>query len=104
MAVVETIQTAGEVPVKGHLHRAGGSSSDSLVLTHGAGGNSSARLLVLLADAFAANGVPVLRCDLPFRQRRPHGPPSPGSAKEDQQGLKAAALLLRDQFRGRVFL
>jgi predicted alpha/beta-hydrolase family hydrolase len=51
-----------------------------LVLTHGAGGNCNAPLLVAAAAAFSAAGLHVLRCDLPFRQRRPSGPPSPASA------------------------
>jgi hypothetical protein len=75
-----------------------------MVLTHGAGGNSNAALLVALADAFAHNGVSVLRCDLPYRQRKPSGPPSPADAKRDQQGLKRAVTLMREQCQGRAFL
>ena len=76
---------------------------DVLVLTHGAGGNSNAALLVALGEAFSAAGVSVLRCDLPFRQKRPFGPPS-GSAQQDQDGLRRACALMRKQFNGRVFL
>lgn len=104
MTNLELIHTSGNPPVHGQLHRAEKSDADALVLTHGAGGTSDARLLVLLAEAFATRGLHVLRCDLPFRQKRPHGPPSPASAKEDQQGVKAAALLLRERFGGRIFL
>jgi uncharacterized protein len=43
------------------------------VLTHGAGGNANAPLLVAAANAFCDDGWHVLRCDLPFRQRRPTG-------------------------------
>ena len=57
----------GEAPVRGMLHRAGSSSSDFLVLTHGASGNMNAALLVALADELAAAGISVLRCDLPYR-------------------------------------
>lgn len=91
-------------PVRGTLHRAAHNSGDFLVLTHGAGGNSNAALLVALADAFAASGLNVLRCDLPYRQRKPAGPPSPGDAKLDQQGLHRALELMRGQFPGRAFL
>jgi predicted alpha/beta-hydrolase family hydrolase len=91
-----------EAPVRGTLHH--GSGKDFLVLTHGAGGNSNAALLVALADAFANNGIPVLRCDLPYRQRKPSGPPSPADAKRDQQGLKRAVTLMKGQFAGRAFL
>ncbi len=93
-----------EAPVRGTLHRADGSSGDFLVLTHGASGNSNAALLVALAEGFARQGMSVLRCDLPYRQRKPGGPPSPADAKRDQQGLKRAVLLMKQQFRGRAFL
>ena len=42
--------TPGEPPVRGTLHASGGSSADFLVLTHGAGGDMNAALLVALAD------------------------------------------------------
>ncbi len=93
-----------EAPVRGTLHRADGGSQDFLVLTHGAGGNSNAALLVALADALAQDGLSVLRCDLPYRQRKPNGPPSPADAKRDQQGLKRAVELMKQQFAGRAFL
>lgn len=92
-----------EAPVRGTLHRAD-QPGDFLVLTHGAGGNSNAALLVALADAFAQSGISVLRCDLPYRQRKPSGPPSPADAKRDQQGLKRAITLMKEQFPGRAFL
>jgi predicted alpha/beta-hydrolase family hydrolase len=97
-------ETPGEVPVRGMLHRAADSSGDFLVLTHGAGGNSNAALLVALAEEFAAGGISVLRCDLPYRQRRPHGPPSPANAKDDQEGLRRAVALMKDKSEGRAFL
>ena len=97
-------ETPGEAPVRGTLHRAVGSSGDFLVLTHGAGGDSNAALLVAVAEEFVAAGISVLRCDLPYRQRRPHGPPSPTTAKEDQEGLRRAVALMKEQFGGRAFL
>jgi uncharacterized protein len=93
----------GQAPVHGYLHHAE-NSSDFLVLTHGAGGNCNAPLLVVLADGFAAAGVNTLRCDLPFRQRRPSGPPSPSGAKQDQEGLRRAVTMLRQRFTGRAYL
>ncbi|HMF62688.1 MAG TPA: alpha/beta family hydrolase [Edaphobacter sp.] len=93
-----------EVPVRGFLHSPTGPSGDSLVLTHGAGANCDSPLLVALADAFCASGLTVLRCDLPFRQLRPHGPPQRGSAERDQQGLRAAIASMRRQTSGRMFL
>jgi hypothetical protein len=94
-----------EPPVRGYLHTPARPSHDALILTHGAGSNCTAPLLVALADAFCESGVAVLRCDLPFRQLRPHGPPPPGSADRDQQGLRAAIEALKRQFPAhRVFL
>jgi len=94
----------GEAPVRGFLHRATKAGEGFLILTHGAGGNCNALLLVALAEEFAASGLTVLRCDLPYRQRRPTGPPSPSDAKTDQAGLRRAVQLMRDQFKGRAFL
>ena len=89
--------------VRGYLHPAEATSDDCLVLTHGAGSNCNAPLLVTLADAFSASGWAVLRCDLAFRQLRPSGPPR-GSAERDQQGLRAAVASMRRQTSGRIFL
>ena len=96
--------TPGQPPVRGVLHAASKSSGDFLVLTHGASGNMNAALLVALAGDLASAGVNVLRCDLPYRQRRPNGPPSPANAKEDQAGLRHAVALMKGKFRGRAFL
>jgi predicted alpha/beta-hydrolase family hydrolase len=93
-----------EVPVRGFLNHPAGSAGDCLVLTHGAGANCNSPLLVTLADAFCASGLTVLRCDLPFRQSRPHGPPPRGSAERDQQELRAAVMSMRRHISGRVFL
>lgn len=76
--------------VRGFLHRPQNPSGPGLVLTHGAGGNCQMLLLRALGDEFAAQGWFVLRCDLPFRQLRPHGPPSPASAARDREGLRRA--------------
>jgi len=86
--------TDGSVAVRGTLHAPAGPSSGGLVLTHGAGSSAESPLLVALADALALRGVAVLRCDLPFRQARPHGPPSPGGAGRDREGLRAAVAAL----------
>lgn len=94
----------GEAPVQGFLHRAESAHQDFLVLTHGAGGNCDSPLLIALADGFAATGVSTLRCNLPFRQRKPTGPPSPSDAKHDQDGLRRAVQLMRREFSGRAFL
>lgn len=93
----------GEVPVRGFVYRAAAPSGDTLILTHGASGDCNSPLLVALAEAFAACGINVLRCDLRFRQLRPHGPPSPATAKRDQDGIRRAITLMRQRFSGRVY-
>jgi len=90
--------------VRGFVHPAEGEGVGFIVLTHGAGGNSKAPLLVALAEQFAQAGYNTLRCDLPFRQRRPSGPPSPSDAPRDQEGLRRAVILLKEKFGGRSFL
>ena len=89
--------------VRGFLQRAESPDADGLVLTHGAGANCRSALLMALAEAFCVAGVTVLRCDLPFRQARPTGPPI-RTAEQDQRGLRAAVEALRRETRGRVFL
>jgi hypothetical protein len=90
--------------VRGFIHHAFGDGRDGLVLTHGAGGNARMALLEAVARAFAEAGICVLRCDLSFRLRRPHGPPSPANAAADRTGLKEAAAVMRGLVPGRVFL
>jgi hypothetical protein len=46
----------------------------------------------------------VLRCDLPFRQRKPAGPPTRSTAAEDRAGLRAATAFLRGKFDGPIVL
>jgi hypothetical protein len=74
------------------------------VLTHGEGGNCNAPLLIAVAGAFEAAGWWVLRCDLPFRQRRRAGPPSPATAAQDREGLRDAVTSMRRLTSGRVVL
>jgi predicted alpha/beta-hydrolase family hydrolase len=90
--------------VRGFVHRPATGAGDGLVLTHGAGSNARAPLLTALAEAFAAAGVTVLRCDLPFRQSRAFGPPRPGDAAHDREGLKNAIAAVRKMVSGRLFL
>src|SRR5215472_16108935 len=93
---VETLfRESPDLPaVRGFLHQSHFSSARGLVLTHGAGSKCNSPLLTALAEAFCAEGVTVLRCDLPFRQNRPHGPPL-GTAEQDQAGLRHAMEVLR---------
>jgi|HubBroStandDraft_2_1064218.scaffolds.fasta_scaffold515493_1 predicted alpha/beta-hydrolase family hydrolase len=84
-----------DAPVRGYLHPSKHPDAGCLILTHGAGANCESPLLMALADAFNSHGWMVLRCDLPFRQSRPHGPPPRGSAERDQAGLRAAVAAMR---------
>ena len=93
-----------EYPVRGYFHIPANPSSDGLVITHGAGSNCQSPLLIALATSFSESGMTVLRCDLNFRQLRPHGPPPRGSAERDQQGLRSAIDAIRQKVSGRVFL
>ncbi|MGA9585869.1 MAG: alpha/beta fold hydrolase [Terracidiphilus sp.] len=91
-------------PVRGSLHRASDADADCLVLTHGAGANCQTPLLKALSEALCTAGITVLRCDLPFRQARPHGPPMRGTGERDQEGLRAAVDAMRRESAGRIFL
>jgi uncharacterized protein len=75
-----------------------------LLLTHGAGSNRNAPLLVALANAFAEQGVDVLRYDLPFRQERPKGPPRPGDAARDREGVREQILKMREKTPAQIWL
>ena len=90
--------------VRGFLHRPQGAATHGLVLTHGAGGDCRSPLLIAAAAAFSDQGVVVLRCDLPFRQRRATGPPSPAMAAADRAGLRHAIAAVRGLVSGDVFL
>jgi hypothetical protein len=95
---------AAEPAVRGFLHQPAHHNGDALVLTHGAGANCQSKLLIALANTFSDAGYLVLRCDLPFRQSRPHGPPFPAMAARDRDGLRRAVDILRSKASGRIFL
>jgi predicted alpha/beta-hydrolase family hydrolase len=90
--------------IRGFLHEPLSPSGSGLVLTHGAGGNCESALLVAVAKAFAEAGISVLRIDLPFRQKKRFGPPSPATASHDREGLREAVSELRSRLSGPVFL
>jgi predicted alpha/beta-hydrolase family hydrolase len=95
---------AGDPPIRGFLHLLSQSSGKAIVLTHGAGANCESKLLIEMSEALAASGFSVLRFDLPFRSEHPHGPPSPGSAARDREGLRRAVMLMKERQPGPVFL
>jgi uncharacterized protein len=98
------VRTFDESGVRGFLHEPGESGRDGLVLAHGAGSDCNSTVLVAVAEAFAADGMAVLRIDLPFRRERLKGAPGPGWAARDRAGLAQAAAALRGLIPGRVFL
>jgi uncharacterized protein len=105
MPTVTSFEDSQEAPtVRGFLHTPDAPTGDGLVLTHGAGSNCNAPVLMAVADAFCAAGMTVLRCDLPFRQARPHGPPYPAAAARDRAGLARAVRVLRGRVPGKIFL
>ena len=53
-------------------------------------------MLQAVAVALAEAGFTVLRCDLPYRQERPYGPPSPGGSARDREGLRRAVQALKE--------
>lgn len=76
--------------VRGTLHRAPGAKA-GIVLSHGAGSDSNAKIMVALATAFAEAGVDALRIDLPFRQagKTPH----PSRAGIDRGAIRDATAI-----------
>lgn len=77
--------------------------ADGLLLTHGAGSNRDAPLLVALDRAFAEAGLCVKRINLPFREARPSGPPRPADGERDRAGIARALEELRATVSGRLF-
>jgi predicted alpha/beta-hydrolase family hydrolase len=90
--------------VRGFLHSPTSPNGNALILTHGAGSDCTAPLLVALSEVFAGHGYVMLRCDLPFRQERRPGPPFPGNAERDRAGLRNAVAGLRKHVAGKIFL
>lgn len=79
-------------------------NGSAIVLTHGAGANCRAPLLVKVAETLSAEGILVLRTDMAFRRRRPFGPPSPHTSADDRAGLREAVSRLRALVTGPVYL
>jgi uncharacterized protein len=89
--------------LRGVLHTPEQMIGDALVLTHGAGSNANAPLLVSLSRASCEAGLLVLRYDLPFRVARASGPPFPAAAAHDREGVVRAVQALRQRVKGHVF-
>jgi uncharacterized protein len=103
-SIREFVKVSLDPKVRGWLHLPESPTGDALILTHGAGSNAQAPLLIALAETFSAHGFTVLRCDLPYRQTRSFGPPGPGDAARDRAGLKNAIVEMKKIVAGRIFL
>ena len=75
--------------IAGIAHEPARTARGVVVLTHGAGGSRESPLLKRICDRWAARGWLAVRYNLPYRRRRPKGPPS-GSAASDQAGIVEA--------------
>ena len=104
MQAITFFDDSRDPAARGFLHSPANAIGDALVLTHGAGSNCNAPLLIALSEIFAENGYSVLRCDLPFRQKKATGPPFPGNAERDRDGLRNAVMAVRKNVAGRIFL
>jgi predicted alpha/beta-hydrolase family hydrolase len=80
--------------IAGIAHEPAGVPAGVVVLTHGAGGSRDSPLLIRICDQWAQRGWLAVRYNLPYRRRRPKGPPS-GSARADQEGIVEAIELAR---------
>ena len=78
--------------IAGIAHEPKGKPKGTVVLTHGAGGSRESPLLKRICDEWASRGWLAVRYNLPYRRRRPKGPPS-GSAAKDQAGVAEAIQL-----------
>jgi uncharacterized protein len=85
--------------IAGVAHRPEGTVSGVVVLTHGAGGSRESPLLQQVCDEWARRGWLAVRYNLPYRRRRPTGPPS-GSAATDRAGIVEAITVCRDLAAG----
>ena len=87
--------------IAGVAHRPAADPAGVVVLTHGAGGSRESTLLKQVCDEWARRGWLAVRYNLPYRRRRPKGPPS-GSAATDREGIVEAVELARTLADGPV--
>jgi predicted alpha/beta-hydrolase family hydrolase len=87
--------------IGGVAHEPAGTARGVVVLTHGAGGSRESPLLIAVCDEWARRGWLAVRYNLPYRRRRPKGPPS-GSPAADQAGIVEAIGVARALGSGAV--
>jgi hypothetical protein len=81
--------------IAGVAHRPDHDPAGVVVLTHGASGSRESPLLKQLCQVWAGRGWLAIRYDLPYRRRRPKGPPS-GSAIADREAIAEAVAVARE--------
>lgn len=81
-------------PIAGIAHPPDDVARGVVALTHGAGGDRDSALLQQICDEWARRGWLAIRYNLPYRRRRPKGPPS-GSAAGDRAGIVEAITVCR---------
>jgi uncharacterized protein len=72
-----------------------------LLLTHGAGSNCDSPLLTVIDRALTAAAVTVVRFNLPYRDKRPTGPPRQGEDLEARVAIRERVDRARSEHPGR---
>lgn len=89
--------------IAGILHEPQGTPAGAVALTHGAGGSRDSPMLVAVCEEWARRGWLAVRYNLPYRRRRPKGPPS-GSQAADRAGILEAVATVRQLVGGQPVL
>ena len=87
--------------IAGVAHEPDGTPAGVVALTHGAGGSRESPMLQALCAEWARRGWLAVRYNLPYRRRRPKGPPS-GSSATDIAGIVEAVATVRTLADGPV--
>ena len=88
--------------IAGVVHRPDGRPAGVVALTHGAGGSREAPLVQAICEEWARRGWIAVRYNLPYRRRRPKGPPPRSSAAADLAGIIEAVAAVRTLADGPV--
>ena len=81
--------------IAGIAHHPDGTPAGAVLLAHGAGGDRGSPMLQALCDEWARRGFLAIRYNLPFRRRRPKGPPG-GNGAKDRDGIIEAIAHVRE--------